>query len=262
MSLGVLLLPPAAFVASYGYFAWDGGTGLNLRYFVPILPFTSILAAFAWREITDGLSNSQRHISIVSGALAGGLYLVLILLGPALLWGPWTLGQQETIFLSLPLVIAVIALVLVLGTMIKPSHRLRSAAAAVLAVGLVWSGMVAFSHDFPRAHGLRVARAKLNQNLARVAQDDSVVVTIDAHLFYDLLIDKRVRIALPFRDNFEGLDALVAYHLDNDRAVYVWITEFMENQIRQRQLFNTYAVVPLYEDSHGRFVQLDRSSKP
>ena len=260
MSLGVLLLPPAAFVASYGYFAWDGGTALNLRYFVPILPFTSILAAFAWREITDGLSDSQRRISIVAGALAGGLYLALILLGPLLVWEPWTLGQQEAIFLSLPLGIAAMALALVLGSMVKPGVRLRSAAAAVLAVGLVWSGMVAFSHDFPRSYGLRKARAELSQSLARVVQDDSVVVTIDAHLFYDLLIDHRVRIALPVRDDFEGLDALVAFYLDRDQAVYVWITEYMENEIRRRQLFKAYAVVPLYEDSLGRFVQLVRPS--
>ncbi len=260
MSLGVLFLPPAAFVASYGYFAWDGGTALNLRYFVPILPFTSILAAFAWREITDGLSDSRRRISIIAGALAGGLYLALILLGPLLVWEPWTLGQQEAIFLSLPLGIAAMALALVLGSMIKPGGRVRSATAAVLAVGLVWSGMVAFSHDFPRAHGLRKGRAELNQSLARVVQDDSVVVTIDAHLFYDLLIDHRVRIALPGRDDFEGLDELVAFYLDRDQAVYVWITEFMENVIRQRQLFNTYDVVPLYEHSLGRFVQLVRPS--
>ncbi len=261
MPLGVLLLPPAAFVAAYGYFSWTGGMGLNLRYFVSILPFTSILAAFAWREITDGLSGSQRRISIVAGALFGGLYLALILLGPLLVWEPWTLGQQEAIFLSLPLGIAAMALALVLGSMVKPGVRVRSAAAAVLAVGLVWSGMVAFSHDFPHSYGLRNARATLSQNLARVVQDDSVVVAAGAHLFYDFMIDRRVRIALPWKDDFEGLETLVAFYLDRDQAVYVWITEFMENEIRQRQLFDTYAVVPLYEDSYGRVVQLVRPSE-
>ncbi len=118
--------------------------------------------------------------------------------------------------------------------------------------------MVTFSHDFPRSYGLRMARAELSQSLARVVQDDSVVVTITAHQFYDLLVNHRVRIALPLRDDFEGLDALVAFYLDRDQAVYVWITEFMANEIRQRQLFNTYAVVPLYEDRYGRFVQLVR----
>ncbi len=91
-------------------------------------------------------------------------------------------------------------------------------------------------------------------------QDDSVVVTIGAQPFYDLLIDRRVRIALPGRDDFEGLETLIAFYLDRDQAVYFWITEIMETEIRQRQLFNTYAVVPLYEDSSGRFVQLVRPS--
>ena len=106
-----------------------------------------------------------------------------------------------------------------------------------------------------------MARAELSQSLARVVQDDSVVVTPGAQLFYDFMIDRRVRIALPWNDDFEGLETLVAFYLDRDQAVYVWITEFMENEIRQRQLFNTYAVVPLYEDSLGRVVQLVRPSQ-
>ena len=67
--------------------------------------------------------------------------------------------------------------------------------------------------------------------------------------------------ALPGRDDVEGLDELLAFYLDRAQAVYVWITEFMENVIRQRQSFNTYDVVPLYQHRLGRFVQLVRLSR-
>ena len=75
------------------------------------------------------------------------------------------------------------------------------------------------------------------------------------------MIDHRVRIALPWKDDFEGLETLVAFYLDRDRAVYVWITEKMETEIRQRQLFDTYSVVPSYEDRYGRLVQLVKPSE-
>ena len=257
-TLGILFLVPAGFMAVYASFAWHGGQSLNLRYFLPVLPFTSILTAFAWREISSGLTDNQRRISIVAGALSAGLYLALILLGPALAWEPWTLGQQEAIFLSLPLGIAAIALALVLGSMVKPGVRVRSAATAVLAVGLVWSGMVAFTYDFPRAYGLRKERAKIAVSLTRVMEDDSIVFSATPHPFYGLPDDLRLRVALPKRDDFRDFFPLVEFNLDRNRAVYVWNTDLMEQQVRDRGLFNAYAVVPLYEHRWGTLVQLAR----
>ena len=256
LSLGALLLIPAAFVAAYAYFAWDGGQSLNLRYFTPILPFTSVLAAFAWREITRDLPASRHRLVIVAGGAAGALYGAFIIIGPIAVWGPMTIERQEIVFLTLPLVIAVFALAFVMAQMIKPGEAVRSAASASLAVALVWSGMVAFTYDFPHSYGLRKARGALSQTLARVIQADSVVLTINPHLFYGLPDDLRVRIAQPWRDDFQGLRPLVEFNLDRDRAVYVWVTEVMEIEAWERQLFDAFTVLPLHEHRWGTFVQL------
>ncbi len=258
LSLGALLLTPAAFVAAYAYFAWDGGQSLNLRYFTPILPFTSVLAAFAWREITRDLPASRRRLAIVVGGAAGALYGAFIIIGPIALWGPMTIERQEIVFLTLPLVIAVLALAFVLAQMIKPGEAARSAASASLAVALVWSGMVAFTHDYPQAYGVRKARGAFSQTLARVIQADSVVLTINPHLFYGLPDHLRVRIAQPWQDDFQGLRPLVEFYLDRGQAVYAWMTEAMEQTVRERRLFDAFAVVPLHEHRWGRFVQLRR----
>ncbi len=261
LSLGALLLTPAAFVAAYAYFAWDGGQSLNLRYFTPILPFTSVLAAFAWREITRDLPASRHRLVIVAGGTAGALYGAFIIIGPMAVWGPMTIERQEIVFLTLPLVIAVFALAFVMAQMIKPGEAVRSAASASLAVALVWSGMVAFTYDFPHSYGLRKARGALSQTLARVIQADSVVLTINPHLFYGLPDDLRVRIAQPWQDDFQGLRPLVEFNLDRDRAVYVWVTEVMENEVWERQLFDAFTVLPLHEHRWGTFVQLVRPSQ-
>jgi hypothetical protein len=262
LSLGFLLLTPGAFVAAYAYFAWDGGQGFNLRYFTPILPFTSILAAYAWGGLTRDLRDSQRRFVMLAGAAAGALYVVGIIFGPAILWGPMTIEWQETVFLSLPLVVAAIALILLLVQAVKPRAALRCAAAATLAVALVWSGMVAFTYDFPRSDAWRKERANLTETLARFIQKDSVVVSANPHLFYSLPDDRRVRIALPLRDDFEDFHRLIEFHLGRNPAVYIWITETMEPETGSRRLLDSYVVTRLYEHRWGVFAQLDRPSKP
>ena len=45
LAIAMLFQVPAGYIGFYSYFAWHGGISLNLRYFVPVLPFTSILTA-------------------------------------------------------------------------------------------------------------------------------------------------------------------------------------------------------------------------
>ena len=261
LALGMLLLAPAAFVAPYALFAWHGGASLNLRYFIPILPFTSILAAFAWREVTRDLPDKQLRLAAISAGATVALYAVIVIIGPALAWGPLTIAQQEAVFLTLPLGIALCALALILGHLFRPGAVPRAALPAVLAVGLAWSGLVAFTYDLPRAYTHRRDQAALFHNLARFIEQDSLVMTLGMQYFTSLPADRRARIARPRRDDFKDFHRLVAFHLDRNRPVYAWVIKFMEKEMRERQLFNAYAVVPLYEDHLGRFVQLLRPAE-
>ena len=129
------------------------------------------------------------------------------------------------------------------------------------AVGLAWSGLVAFTYDLPRAYTHRRDQAALFHNLARFIEQDSLVMTLGIQYFTSLPADRRARIARPRRDDFKDFSRLVEFHLDRNRPVYAWVIKFMEKDVRERQLFNAYAVVPLYEDSSGRFVQLLRPAE-
>ncbi len=257
-ALGMLLLAPAAFVAPYAFFAWHGGASLNLRYFIPILPFTSILAAFAWREVTRDLPDTRFRLVAISAGATAALYVVIVIIGPALVWDPLTIAQQEAIFLTLPLGIALCTLALILGHLFRPGAVPRAALPAVLAVGLAWSGLVAFTYDLPRAYTHRRDQAALFHNLARFIEQDSLVMSFGIHYFTSLPADRRARIARPRNDDFKDFHQLVEFHLDRNRPVYAWVIKFMEKEVRERQLFIAYAVVPLYEDRRGRFVRLVR----
>ncbi len=61
--LSLLLLVPATFIAVCGYFAWPGGHALNLCYFLPTIPFMSILACYVWREIAEKVSSRDGNSS-------------------------------------------------------------------------------------------------------------------------------------------------------------------------------------------------------
>ncbi len=255
-ALGMLLLAPAAFVAPYAFHAWHGGLGLNLRYFLPILPFTSILAAFAWREVTLDLGASRLRPAAVAAGAAIAFYAIIVFIGPALLWGPMTVARQESVFLTLPLGIAACASVLLLAHLTKPGLIPRQVLPAVLAVGLVWSGLVAFTYDFPRAYASRKDQAAISHILVPFIEQDSLVITFGAHYFSALPADRRVRIAKPQRDDFKDFHPLAAFHLDRNRAVYVWVNALMEKYAQERGLFHDYAVVPVYEHPSGTLVRL------
>ncbi len=261
LSIGVLLLAPAAFVAAYGYFAWDGGMSLNQRYFVPILPFTSILAAFALREVTSGLGDSWRRPAVILAGATVALYAMTVIIGPAFLWGTLTITQKEFVFLTLPLAIAASTLVLVLAPWIKPGAIPRVALAAVLAVGLVWSGLVAFTHDFPYSYAHRGDQGSKSRVLARVIEQDSLVVTMWAYFFYALPATHRVRIALPHFNDFKSFNRLIEFHLDQGRAVYLWLNDPMKEEDRQRHLLDDFAVVPVHEVEWSSLVRLRRPAE-
>ncbi len=256
LALGALLLTPAAFVAPYAFFNWDGGLSLNLRYFAPILTFTSILAAFGWREVTRNLQDSWLGAGVISAGVTIALYAMFAIIGPTLLWEPLTIAQQEFVYLTLPLAFAVCALALVLAHFIKPGAILRNALPAVLVIGFVWSGLVAFTYDYQRANWYRMDQGTVSQTLARAIETDSLVFVAGRHYFSALPKDRRVAVAVPSRDDFEDFHSLAEFYLDRNRPVYVWITEPMEEKIRELQLFDSYAVVPVREHASGRLVRL------
>jgi len=221
-AIALLLFLPACFIGVYSYFAWHGGLCLNLRYLVPTLPFVAILAAYAWRELTNSLNRSWWLIGVVAFAIA--VLVLTVRLNRANLMG----GNHETYILSLPLflgsVLAALSVMVMLdGQWQFASNRitgLRTSAAIVCLAAMVWAGSVAFFYDYP----IERTRRKYNHDVAAllgpIISDDSIVFTNTPDPFFGLTEHSAVRIAVPVRDRYKDFRRLVNWHLDQDRPVY------------------------------------------
>ena len=194
--LAALCLVPGSYLAAFGYFAWDGGLGLNLRYLAPALPFVAILTAWALRLLWGGGAGVAPW---VSGWLAVVAYWAL-----SRAWDG-SPESTETVVLGVPLGIAGVCA----GTSLLLALRgeragslLRAGTGAAAAAALVWAGLVAFTYDYPAARWLRGYNATLSTLAGEVVRPDSIVFTTHPDPFCGLLDAERVRIALPRRDRF------------------------------------------------------------
>jgi hypothetical protein len=252
-ALGLLFLVPAVYVAAFSYFAWHGGQAFNLRYFVPILPFTSILTAYAWREATRDLSHRWRR-----AAFAAGLSTIVLYLFLAARREP-TLAQQESIVLTMPLVIALAISALLMARRLgggKLWTSLQGMTGVALAIGLAWAGVVALTYDAPRAHLWRKQRADFARNLAPHIESDSILFVPNGDRFYSLLEGRRLRLATPDYDNYRDFRALVDFHLEAGRPVYLWLDRILAQAIEERNLLDSLTTVTLYKHWMGSLVQV------
>lgn len=256
LALGVLGLVPAAFIAVYSYFAWHGGMAFNLRYFLPIFPFASILVAYAWRDLAANLPPGAHRVIRLTALGVVSLFMIFVA------GGDLDLARQESHYLTLPLVIAVLVLCLTLACVVrgaKAGVRLRGAASAAVAAGAIWAALVAFTYDAPRAYIWRQERDAFFQEVAPHIQPDSILFARSIDHFFDALDIPRVRLAVPTFDDFRDFRPLVDFHLAAERPVYLWLTPDVEQAIEQDRLLESLTTVPLFEHAVlGRLVQLRR----
>ncbi|MCK4620446.1 MAG: phospholipid carrier-dependent glycosyltransferase, partial [Desulfobacterales bacterium] len=97
VQLTILFLVPVAFIGFYAYHnGWHGGLCMNLRYFIPILPFTSMLSAYAWREMSGNINLNWGRMCLLTTFLFAILFLTTLN----------GVDAQEFPFLTLPLLLA------------------------------------------------------------------------------------------------------------------------------------------------------------
>lgn len=252
LSLSCLYLVPVIIVGVYSYFAWHGGLCFNLRYFLPILPFTSIIVALAWRELAHGLSRNWRCILMFSGFLAYGCY--------CLISTHMNIQKEEAIYLTLPIILATLLLFfLILFAMSEPDNAhmaLRGATSTILVITLVWSGLVALHYDFARSYALRASYSNISQKASVVVSSDSILFTDSLDAFFGLGESDRVRLAMPSYDNFESFRQLVDFHIGGGRPVYLSFNSQMIQSIEKAGLLDSLTVVPLLEHQFGTLVQV------
>lgn len=258
--ISILFLIPGAFVVFYAYRAWHGGGALNLRYFLPVLPFTSILVAYAWRELNNELSNRWSLPRFKVAAVTAFVFLGLLVLGETAGERAQTFPIQEIMFRAIPLVVFSVSLGLIFilifsGTASRST--LRGACSLLLIGAFVWSGLTAFNNDYFRAFAFRKARAIVTESLVRVVEPDSIVFTNAPNNFYRLLVEQRSRIAFPYRDRFKDFQALRQFYSERGRAIYVWLDQSMEEAVQQHRLFANLEAVEVFDPpGPGRLVRL------
>ncbi len=202
--------PVLVYLAVFSYFRWHGGLSVNLRYFVPTLPFLAILAAegLVWLR---GVSSPVLHggrASLVIVPSATGIYVAaLVFLHPPT--ASWSV--REAFYLDVPLVIAAaIAVASTAGALFVRVRACAAAAALTFTVaGLVWGGLTEFTYDAAavirtRMYGRVVAK------LSRPFIPRGSLVVVDYADRAALLIEDDVVIAHGSRDDFQDAPRLIS----------------------------------------------------
>ncbi len=246
---GALALVPAAFVAAYGYFSWDGGMVLNLRYLAPALPFLAILSAWSLREVFRGLGPREPWPWAAAWLTAAAWWLWLRphvdapdVLEPRLLVTPlWIAGVTG----ALALLYAARA-----GQVGRP---LRRALASLSACGLAWAALVSFAYDFPAARAMRGYNLQLSERALAAVSPGAIVFTTHPDPFCGLLSSDDVHLAVPSRDGFRDFRPLIDFHLEQGRPVYGAFPTGLWRRFAREGHLDDLGVDPVWEHPIYRF---------
>ncbi len=242
--LAMLFVVPLAVTVFFSNLHDHAGLSLNLRYFLPVLPFTSILTAYAIEDLLrDGDIRSKPQVWL--------LPMVLTAISYFLLTSFWALNLRklEVLLLSVPLWMALLLLALLAAREFVRNRGvplIRSLVWAVLTTALVWSFCVSFFYDFPLHRRQRAINYNFCGKMMNLIPSDSVFFTapyIDP--FLRLIEKDRVRIAFPGNDRFKDFPRLVRAYLDSGTRVFAVFPVRYWNDLKAGPLLE-YAVTPIY----------------
>lgn len=254
VQLTILFLVPVAFIGFYAYHnGWHGGLCMNLRYFIPILPFTSMLSAYAWREMSGNINLNWGRICLLTTFLFSILFIMTAK----------QIDSQEFPFLTLPLLLALLLTILLLAreNFAKLSRYIfPRVTVTIFFVAIVWSSLLAFLYDYPRALNVRQYYFNIANSAAQVISKNSILFTSGHDEFSGLIERGQVRIANPIRDNFNDFAALISFHFQEGYSVYAAFRPTEWEIIRNRGLLDCYNLVQLEVFQHFIMFQLIEKS--
>ena len=207
-----LYVVPLTYAAFFSYLAWHGGGVLNMRYFNPVLPFTSLLAAYVLVRLPYR-PRTVPGVAFFASALVA-LFFLFRRVNP--------LDIQEKIFLDGPLVLATLLLAAMWRAGTQESAKASGKALAYLLLfAMAWSGAVGFSRDYLESARHRAMNWSAAEVMRPLVRDHSIIFTDRADMCWGLLDHvEELRIAEPWRDNYGDFAHLVRFHLDTGRSVY------------------------------------------
>lgn len=233
-TLAWLLMFPAGWALLDAGFDFQGGLCLNMRYFLPALPFTSILAAWAVTELVDRARPHRANRWLAGGGLAA----VAVFFSSVRDGLP--IESLERPLLSFPLVLACLLLACVLASVAAAGAwrgRMAAAAASCAAAGLVWSGLVAFLYDVPHHRRQRENNLATGLAIAGSIPPGSTLFTapyIDPVM--KVLDTPDVWVAFPAQDGFEGFSVVLDGSLTRGRRTFALFPAGLWGTVNQRFL--------------------------
>ncbi len=216
--LAYLLQLPIVTAVGLTAFSFHGGLCLNMRYFLPIFPLTSILVVWVVSELAR---TARLRLTVVVLGLAATAAATIAV---AVVSAPFDGGVGEVLNLGTPLVLALaIAVASVAVACARRGPRMWPARAAVslVAAGIAWSGVVAFAYDLPRHRQQRINNLEVGQRVFEQVPAHALFFTapyIDP--FMKLIERSDVVIALPAEDAMKDLPRLVENALATGRRVF------------------------------------------
>ena len=214
--LAILFAVPLVYFGFYAQFSWHGGLSLNLRYLTAILPYTSILTAWALRQPLARPAGWREWL-----AGAGGAVLLFVGARTALDGIP----GDEVLVLTLPLALAGGLLIALLWALRQDGRgvarsRGRRVISALAAAGLAWAALTAFAYDLPLGRETRRFNLETGLRAQRLVERDSLFFADFVDPFFLLIEHDRVRIARPGLDRYRDMPRLADHHLQAGRTVY------------------------------------------
>lgn len=242
-ALALLALVPVVFVSVFAFFRWHGGMALNLRYFLPALPFLALLAGAGIRRVAEA-GNVRWGWWLAGGvALAVGAWLVL---RPPLVPRP-----AAPVVLDAPLFLALAVAVGVLVVARTGLGRSPAAPALLLAAGLAlgWAGALGTDYDARWSRSVRSQNLLYTLEVTRHVEDGDLV-----HLYlfdvWGAIKEFRpgVVLAFPRMDDYGDFRDLTFQVLDRGGSVFAALAPEDWAYLRSRGLLEGLEVRSVEEE--------------
>jgi hypothetical protein len=239
--LGALFMIPAAYISFYSYLTYEyGGLCLNYRFLLPILPFTSILCAYAWAKLNEDWRTPASYTALAIAALgtvaafAGFMHSFL------------TLESLEFPLLMLPHLMAGLILAFIIAGYLVETEGvspLRIACMTSVAVAMTWAGLTAFFYDYARHRDVRLQGHLTDRHILARVPPDSLFIS-SPYLSPALVEGPRIRIAFPGMDKGKDAPKLISFHLDAGRRVFGVFTRPLLEHVLKADI-GKYKVKPM-----------------
>ncbi len=243
-----LYIIPASYVVFYSYFKWHGGLSYSMRYLLPILPFLSILCAYALVSLKHTVRFYKKTSLVVLAAI------LKISIPTLLIFVNLTNDVLAFYYLTFPLLLASVTFValcafyyLPLKTSIK--NIIGITLFYFIAFGLLWSIWMTFFYDYPILAEVRKTRIAQAAEIAPFLEDNALLMHYDQHMnvYYGLLeYDKHIRLAWPKKDEYASFHKLVTFYLDKNIAVYSTLSGEEYNLLKSRNALEGLEFIPLF----------------